>query len=518
MMSERQNQIYDFIVLGAGLGGSLVARLLAAEGYHVVVVERRRFPRFAIGESSTPLADLMLRQMSERYGARDLYPLGAWGTWQRTYPGVRCGLKRGFSYFSHVEPSAEPRSRRLIVTASPSDEAADTHWLRSDTDTLLAELARASGVTFYQPAEVMQIERGRHWRVQLRQTMTLPGADSSTGSDDRRRNDFQEHEIHGRTVIDASGGGRLLARALGVADVTDSMQTRTVATFAHLSDLPSWSERFRRCDSTSGRYPFDPDHAAQHHLLPRGWLWMLRFNDGVTSVGWTRPCPGPADVTRAAQSQSLESRLGIAACPELCELFARSRLVAPADGLVGPARVQYLAGSFAGDGWFMLPGTAASLDPLHSTGIALTMLGVARILAVAAGTLDRRQYELLLRTEVEVLDALVALSYAAMRDFDLFTATTMLYFAAAIRSEETVQQNPAAGLESPMWLAGDPAFRAIVSEAEQRIAHFSARHGYGRRDVSRFTEWLRMAIEPWNRAGLLDPSVDGLYRYTAAAK
>ena len=32
--------------------------------------------------------------------------------------------------------------------------------------------------------------------------------------------------------------------------------------------------------------PFDPDDAAQHHLLGDSWMWALRFNNGITSLGW----------------------------------------------------------------------------------------------------------------------------------------------------------------------------------------------------------------------------------------
>ena len=30
--------------------------------------------------------------------------------------------------------------------------------------------------------------------------------------------------------------------------------------------------------------------AAQHHWIGSGWLWVLRFADGTTSVGLVQPC------------------------------------------------------------------------------------------------------------------------------------------------------------------------------------------------------------------------------------
>ena len=53
-MTER----HEIVVVGSGFAGSLMARVLAVLGYDVLLLERGTHPRFAIGESSTPLANL----------------------------------------------------------------------------------------------------------------------------------------------------------------------------------------------------------------------------------------------------------------------------------------------------------------------------------------------------------------------------------------------------------------------------------------------------------------------------
>ena len=50
----------DVLVVGSGFGGSLMAMVLAKLGFRSLVVERGNHPRFALGESSTPLANLVL--------------------------------------------------------------------------------------------------------------------------------------------------------------------------------------------------------------------------------------------------------------------------------------------------------------------------------------------------------------------------------------------------------------------------------------------------------------------------
>jgi FADH2 O2-dependent halogenase len=49
----------DLAVVGSGFSGSLLAMIARRLGLSVALLERGRHPRFAIGESSTPLANLL---------------------------------------------------------------------------------------------------------------------------------------------------------------------------------------------------------------------------------------------------------------------------------------------------------------------------------------------------------------------------------------------------------------------------------------------------------------------------
>ena len=93
---------FDLCVVGSGFGGSLLAMIARRLGRSVVLIERGRHPRFAIGESSTPLANLLWEELARRYNLPGLLALAKWGSWQRTYPGIACGLKRGFTFYHHV--------------------------------------------------------------------------------------------------------------------------------------------------------------------------------------------------------------------------------------------------------------------------------------------------------------------------------------------------------------------------------------------------------------------------------
>src|SRR5262245_31879201 len=92
---------FDLAVVGSGFAGSLTAMIAKRLGRPVLLLERGRHPRFVVGESSTPLANLLLEEIADRYDLPRLRPLSKWGTWQQTHPEIGCGLKRGFTFFCH---------------------------------------------------------------------------------------------------------------------------------------------------------------------------------------------------------------------------------------------------------------------------------------------------------------------------------------------------------------------------------------------------------------------------------
>ena len=141
---------YDIAVVGSGFAGSLLSMIAHRLGHSVILIEKGVHPRVVIGESSTPLSNLLLEELATRYGLPTLRPLAKWGSWQRAYPDVACGLKRGFTFHHHVlgAPAAPDPERRdqLLVAASPRNEIADTHWYRADFDHLLVREAEKLGV------------------------------------------------------------------------------------------------------------------------------------------------------------------------------------------------------------------------------------------------------------------------------------------------------------------------------------------------------------------------------------
>ena len=127
---------YDLVIIGSGFGGSLLALIARRLGRTVLLLECGRHPRFAIGELTSPLANLLLETLAVRYDLPQLLPLTTYGAWQRAYPDLGCGLKRGFTFFSHETGRSyrteKDRNNQLLVAASP--------WMRWRTRTGCARM------------------------------------------------------------------------------------------------------------------------------------------------------------------------------------------------------------------------------------------------------------------------------------------------------------------------------------------------------------------------------------------
>ena len=205
-------QSCEVAIVGSGFAGSLLARVLAVLGYDVVLLERGTHPRFAIGESSTPLANLSLERIGIRYGLPDCYQLATHGRWLSHFPELRRGLKRGFTYYRHHpdQPFANRglESERLLVAASPHDSLSDTHWLRADVDHHFVREAIAAGVDYRDRVELTSAEFG---------------SDSVLLAGNREGTAF---ELRAKFIIDASGPGGFLARQLSIPSGLDRTETK----------------------------------------------------------------------------------------------------------------------------------------------------------------------------------------------------------------------------------------------------------------------------------------------------
>jgi FADH2 O2-dependent halogenase len=499
-MAKSPIPVADIVVLGSGFAGSILALILERQGRDVLVIDKASHPRFAIGESSTPTANMVLASLARQYDLPRLEPLAKYGTWRATYPQLMCGLKRGFSYFKHTpgmvfQPS-DDHANELLVAANSDDQVSDTQWLRADIDAFLATEVRQAGIRLWEETNIHDLS---------------PHSDGGWSLTGRR--DGQPIEVTAGFIVDASGAAGVVPRALGIRDQLELCQTNSRCVFGHFRNVASWQETIATQGCRTSDHPFPCDHAAQHQILDDGWLWLLRFENGVTSAGLVLDAARlPLDASRSPQE---EWQQYLEAYPSLQQMFAQATLVKPPGTLVRTGRLQRRWRQIVGSNWAALPNTAGFVDPLHSTGIAHSFCGVERLAEILQQHWQRpTQEEALLRYQVSVLseldfvDQLVAACYRGLTRFPLLVACSMLYFAAAT----TFEESRAAGDRNLDFLcANNPQLRAVVTSLTERLDNVESAA-----DVESFVDELATAIRPFNTVGLCNPSARNMYHYTIA--
>ncbi len=493
----------DVAIVGSGFAGSIMARVLAVLGYDVALIERGTHPRVAIGESTTPLANLSLERLGRRYGLADCSHLAAHGRWLEHFPELRRGLKRGFTFYRHHpgESFADRAldSERLLVAASPSDAVADSHWVRADVDHHFVRQAVASGVDY-------------HDQTQLTSAVFDASGVRLTGT--RHGEAF---ELRSDFVIDASGPGGFLARQLAIPSGLERTATNSGLVFSHFADV------LLMPDAVPGLPdgPYPDDWAAVHHLIDEGWMYSLRFDDGVTSAGFALTARGLAALNAQAPVDAPALwRTLLARYPTLASCFADAEPLFP---IAFQRRIQHRLTRAAGDRWALLPHSYAFVDPLYSTGIAWSLRAIERLARIFEPHLHRTRspdkqqltrYETLLAAEADQIDRLVAGSYDAMAHFELFVAHAMIYFALVSFAEAQQRLVPAADTAWSGFLGiGDPIAEPLLAESCLRLREITGSRGltgspYDRR---RYAAWATHAITPRNVAGLADPERHNLY-------
>jgi FADH2 O2-dependent halogenase len=266
----------------------------------------------------------------------------------------------------------------------------------------------------------------------------------------------EQVDVRARFVVDATGPRGFLHRALGLGERPLRWLPATqAALYTHFENVARWDAIVR----TGAAPPYPVDLAALHHVFHGGWIWVLRFENGITSAGaaLTEPIARQIRVAEEGAWYRLLERL-----PSVAAQFRDARPVRP---FVHAPRLAFRSAAVAGPRWALLPSAAGLVDPLLSTGFPLTLLGIQRLLAI----LDRpdwngRELDAALANyahhtvqELDATELLVGALYATMQDFALFKRLSLLYFAAASFSE-TLRRLGMPASARGFLLCDDPEF------------------------------------------------------------
>jgi FADH2 O2-dependent halogenase len=267
--------------------------------------------------------------------------------------------------------------------------------------------------------------------------------------------------------------------------------------------------------------PYPDDWAAVHHVINEGWMYSLRFDDGVTSAGFLLTPRGAASLKHGDGSdpEGLWREL-LDRYPTLSSAFAGATPLMP---IAFRSVIQHRLTRAAGERWALMPHAYAFVDPLFSTGIAWGLRAVERLaLSFESAKRDRRvpdletlaRYDAALSAEADQIDVLVAGAYEAMAHFDLFAAHAMIYFASVSFAEVSQRLMPN---DSSAWAGflgvGDSVLGPLPRASLERLRQITRRMGGVGTPAQReeFARWVARSVEPRNIAGLADAARRNLY-------
>ena len=357
----------DVLILGSGLAGSSIASILARHGANVVLVDAAQHPRFAIGESQTPQLAEWLHILAERYDVPEIAKLADVESTTREV-GPTAGTKVHFGFVRHNR-GQEPDPEETTQFAIPKLLARSSHLFRQDSDAWMFYVAARYGVT-------------------TRQLWFATGLDfDEDGVTVTGRNG---EVFQARYLIDASGFRSPLAEKFGLRERPARFKHHSRSMFTHYIGV-------RPFDDVSGhpkhlRPPIPWHKGTTHHIIERGWFWIIPFDNHekstnpLCSVGLTldeRTYPKPADLT---PDEEFHRYLDL--YPAVKRQFDGAHRVRE---WVSTDRLQYSSSRTIGHRWCLMSHAAGFIDPLFSRGLSNTF---------------------------EVIDALASRILAALRDDD----------------------------------------------------------------------------------------------------
>lgn len=399
-----QPPVYDVAVLGSGIGGSMLACILAKHGLSTLLIEELAHPRFTIGESLIPETGVRLRILAEKHGVPEIGWIGSFHA-LRDNVSSACGVKRSFSFMYHRRGERHRATETNQLPTLTPPFGPDSHLFRQDTDAYLASMAVQYGADFKQQTRVTSVD------------FHPDGVSLQTAAGETLRASF---------LIDGGGMRSHMATQFGLRDAVPRFRTDTRALYSHFLGVKPADFLF---DSAHGM-PSPLGQATMHHIFDGGWIWIIPFGNHrdatnpLTSVGMMldrRKYPTPQGTPEE------EFRRIIREYPTIARHFADARAIRP---WMGSGRLQYSQSRLIGERFLQLPHAACFVDPLYSSGLSVLTVAVdliAEALLSAAADNDFaierfQRIDEVVNTGFDHYDLIVSKSFDAFASYDLWNA------------------------------------------------------------------------------------------------
>lgn len=315
-MTGGNNNACDVLVIGGGPAGSTIGALLAEKGWHVVLLEKTRHPRFHIGESLLPMNIPILERLGVLEAVREI------------------GMVKHAAEF--VSDSYGGRLQPFRFS-----EALDKRYpyafevRRSEFDHMLLKNCASKGVDVREAVRVREVECTHDKPSWVRAT--------------DEQGDTQEWLA--RFVVDASGRDTFLAQKFGWKK--KSQKHNSAAIFGHFDNV------VRRSGKDEGNISV--------YWFEHGWFWMIPLRDGSMSVGavcW----PEYLKTRNSPLDEFLWNTIRLS--PSVYERMQQASLNGEARAT---GNFSYRSDRLYQEGCLLVGDAGAFIDPVFSSGVFLAM-------------------------------------------------------------------------------------------------------------------------------------------------
>ncbi|MCX5742704.1 MAG: NAD(P)/FAD-dependent oxidoreductase [Proteobacteria bacterium] len=394
---------YDVVIIGSGIAGSTLALCLAKRGVRTLVVEKGRHPHFVIGESTVPSTSYSFEYLNE---LTDVPELAA----AYSYPGLKqagcTGWPKQHFWFGWNDPG-EPVTpdKELCFYALLPPRGPDFHANRADLDHFFVKLFPKYGVAYQDKTTVLGFDSDA---TSARLTV-------------KSETDATERTVTAAYVVDCTGHASFLAKKFGLRKEDPELSTNSRSMFGHFKNVKFLDDVLPPNEEVG----FLRDGGTIHHMFKGGWMWGIRFDSGIMSVGITLDrdvWPLDESITPDEELRTIIDRYPTVKAA-LGEMVPVRPIIRTGRVHGGTDRIQFACNAILGERFILAPHSAGFIDPLFSTGILLTGAFLNRFVPIAAQaavdgdwSMERfRPLETVFMREVEMVDKVVGGMFRSWR-------------------------------------------------------------------------------------------------------
>lgn len=469
----RQDEKFDVAILGAGIGGTMLAAILARHGKKVLLLEKGSHPRFAVGEALLPQSTLWMWILAHRFDVPEIQHLTRLDSISE-HVGPTCGIKRALGFVWHEDGKRQdPRQSSLLIAPS-TPLTTESHLFRQDIDLYLLNVAIRYGTVYKDHVDVREFE--------IDDDGVLLTTDKG-------------EEFSARFLVDGAGFRSPLAERFNLREKPCPLGTQSRSIFTHVTNMKFYDDCLtpEEAPGLSAKWY----EGTLHHVFEGGWFWIIPFNNvpysknPLCSVGLTLNMKRYPDTGMGAEEEFFHH---VNRFPSIAQQFEGATV---ARDWVKTGRLQYSATGGAGDRYFLMAHAHGFIDALYSRGMITTFEVLSALAGPLLAALDEDKFsrsrfeyaEKLQNAMLRQSDRVVNNSYRAFPSFPLFNAWLRVWLIAEIYGDlrlfsicvkyletqdkalfDRLEQDPLIGMSPP----GEDEVTDLVNFAEDILARYEA--------------------------------------------